>query len=262
MSGSRAKKVAQDNRRAARGGSRRRPARALRLSRIVKCPLSADSSRASRLDRARQYGDEGEDADQEHEDAGDHGRRLTDDPTLVDLLQADARDRLEGTAPHVVHQRTVLPDRDEQRDDAGADQHETEVTRRVRTCRLRDPFHLREALEELHDREAEADERHRGAQPGEQCAFGRKPGADPGEMAVGGGTHLEPGVGCGGSVHGWDPPGSRVSGCRTRHTTTRRKTRQSALGPTLSLQASAAWRCDDRQGTTAPKAYAREKTVP
>src|SRR5271167_1084258 len=65
------------------------------------------------------------------------------------------------------------------------------MPRRLWPGSRRHAFHIVQPLEELHDREAEADERDRGAQPRHERAIGGHAGAQPTKMTIRGDPHLE-----------------------------------------------------------------------
>src|SRR5262249_33290897 len=156
-------------------------------------------------DRAEQHRPEREETDEDHGDGDEIERRL--DRSLL-----EPGDGLEGASPEVAEYLPVLMRRDEERHDAGSDQRQAEIPGRFREYRPALP-QLGEALEELDDREAEPDQRHRGSQPRHERALHAQPGADPREVAVRGYPDLEPGVIVG---HRPSPyPSSWVTGCRS-----------------------------------------------
>src|SRR5262245_26975220 len=65
------------------------------------------------------------------------------------------------------------------------------MPRRLRPERRLGTLHRLKSFEELHDREAEADQRHRRPHPRHERALEAQTGADPREVAVRGRPHLE-----------------------------------------------------------------------
>ena len=76
-----------------------------------------------------------------------------------------------------------MPNRYDERQDAAENQPKSQVVRRLRKIGRLDPGILGRRLKN-YDREAEADQRHRGAQHRHQRAFDAQPRAQPAEMRV------------------------------------------------------------------------------
>jgi hypothetical protein len=124
-----------------------------------------------------QHGEEGEQANEDEQDADSENRR-------VHRLLGHACDRRKGFLPQVMQPPPIFPNRDDKREHSAGDERKTQKDRRVRQIggvRFR---RLLQALEELDDGEAEADQGGRGAQPRHHGAFEAETGADPAEMAV------------------------------------------------------------------------------
>src|SRR5712671_2973889 len=86
----------------------------------------------------------------------------------------------------------VLPNRNDKRQDAAENQREPEVVRRLRKIGRLGPGHAWQAIEELDDGKAEADQRNRGPQHRHQRAFDAQPRAQPAEMRICRSSDFEP----------------------------------------------------------------------
>ncbi len=87
-----------------------------------KCSL-VSVARASRLREAEQHGKEGEKTDADEENGDRHDRRLHP-------LLGDAGDRRERFAPQITKAPPVLPNRNDERQDAARDQRQPQIFRR------------------------------------------------------------------------------------------------------------------------------------
>src|SRR5262249_42111713 len=135
-------------------------------------------------DRPQQHRAEREEADEDHGDRNEVERRL--DRSLL-----DPGDGFVVGSPEVGEHLSVLMRRDEERHDAGPDQRQSEIPWRFREYRPGSLPQLGQALEELDDREAEPDQRHRGSQPRHEGTLDAQSRTDPREVTVGGHPNLE-----------------------------------------------------------------------
>ena len=157
--------------------------RSARLGQQVEPGRSVGGHRS--LHEAQQNREEGERADEDEHDRGREERGVLP-------LRPHARDRRETSAPQVADRPLVLPEREDRGRHAAGDEPEPQVPRGIRKANVPGPGKVVEPLEELHDREAESDERHGRSQVRHHRALEGKPGAHPGKMAVGRHADLEP----------------------------------------------------------------------
>src|ERR1700730_1330522 len=135
---------------------------------------------------------EGEYADKYEEDGDRHDGRLHS-------LIANAGEWFERFTPQIANRPPVLPNRNHERHDAAQNKRETQIFRRGRKIGGVGSADLLQVVDVLHDREPEADQRHRGAQPRHYRAFEGEAGADPGKMAVCRYPYFEPACAWGGA---------------------------------------------------------------
>src|SRR5215470_8595473 len=143
------------------------------------------------LREAKQHRKEGEKANADEEEGDRHDRRLLS-------LFGNACDWRERLTPQVTKAPPVLPNGNDECQDAARDQRESQVFR----CRWKivgtGSGRLLQMFEVLDDRKAKANQRDRSPQPRHYRAFEGQPGADPGEMIARGRSNLEPGHAQGG----------------------------------------------------------------
>src|SRR5215467_14789383 len=160
-------------------GISKSPFPVLQTSQAVRASSSETSG------EAKQHGEKGEQADENEKDCDQKNRR-------VHRLLRHSRERSERTLPKVMNRPPVLPNRNDESQNSTGDKRHAQINRRVRQIGGVGLRRLLQALEELDDGEAEADQSRCRAQPRHHRPFKAASGADPAEVAVRCGPDSEP----------------------------------------------------------------------